>query len=573
MALLEKHFDIAFDALGGVEKLRELILTLAMLGKLVPQDSAEQPASELLKEIETKKLQLAKKKEVKKSISATRIKAEEAPYKLPDGWEWVRLEQIMAKIGSGSTPRGGKSAYVIDGIPFLRSQNIWNDGLRMNDVAFISRETHAKMAGTKVMPMDILLNITGASLGRCTLVPDDFGEANVSQHVTILRNINTDIRRYLHFLMLSPYCQNKIWTQQVGMSREGLSKKVLELFEIPIPPLDEQRRIVAKIDQLMARCDELEKLRVERDRKKITVHTAALNRLLTAPDNDTFTKSWQFITQHFSELYAVKENVVELRKAILQLAVMGKLAPQKSNNPQVGELLKEIEAQKQKLIKQKKIKQSESLREVMPQEKPFELPKSWQWVRLGDIVLSADSGWSPQCLREPRAGDEWGVLKVSAVSWGNFNPDENKALPRDKDPRPECEVKVGDFLLSRANTEELVARSVVVTQTPHKLMMSDKLVRLTFSDRVDKFFVNIANGTYYARAYYISNASGTSSSMKNISRDTISRLPIPLPPLEEQRRIVAKVNQLMSLCDSLEQKIEESTSRQAALLNVVMTKI
>ena len=106
--------------------------------------------------------------------------------------------------------------------------------------------------------MDILLNITGASLGRCALIPDDFEEANVSQHVMILRNTNKNVRKFLHLLFLSPYCQEKIWTQQVGMSREGLSKKVLEQFELPIPPLAEQHRIVAKVDQLMTLCDILE---------------------------------------------------------------------------------------------------------------------------------------------------------------------------------------------------------------------------------------------------------------------------------------------------------------------------
>lgn len=169
-----------------------------------------------------------------------------------------------------------------------------------------------------------------------------------------------------------------------------------------------------------------------------------------------------------------------------------------------------------------------------------------------------------------RKGQEWGVLKVSAVSWGKFNPDENKALPASQNPRLDCEVKSGDFLISRANTDELVARSVVVNEVPPHLMMSDKIVRFTLSCSVNKTFVNIVNGVPYSRAYYMENASGTSSSMKNVSRETMSLLPVPLPPLQEQRRIVAKIDELMGFCDFLEQQIDAATGKQTELLNALM---
>ncbi len=282
MMLLERHFDAAFAAPDGIKKLRELILTLAMQGKLVPQDPNDEPASELLKAMEVEKQKLVKAGIIKNSISLTKIKPDDLPYESPKGWEWVSLGEITTKIGSGSTPRGGKNAYAESGIPFLRSQNIWNDGLRLNDVAFISIETNEKMSGTKVASRDILLNITGASLGRCAIVPPDFEGANVSQHVTIIRLIDHRLSKYIHLLLLSPYCQNLIWSRQVGVSREGLSKKVLEQFEILLPPLEEQKRIVAEIDRLMARCDELEKLRADRSQKLLTVHTAALDKLLKA---------------------------------------------------------------------------------------------------------------------------------------------------------------------------------------------------------------------------------------------------------------------------------------------------
>jgi type I restriction enzyme S subunit len=164
-------------------------------------------------------------------------------------------------------------------------------------------------------------------------------------------------------------------------------------------------------------------------------------------------------------------------------------------------------------------------------------------------------------------------LKVSAVSWGVFKPDENKALPPGMASRPECEVKAGDFLLSRANTEELVARSVVVDQTPPHLMMSDKIVRFTFPEEIERAFINLANTSDPSRAYYARNASGTSSSMKNIGREVMCNLPIPLPPLAEQRRIVAKVEQLMSLVDELETQLTASRATGVHLMDATVSEL
>ncbi len=337
----------------------------------------------------------------------------------------------------------------------------------------------------------------------------------------------------------------------------------------PLPPLPEQRRIVARIDQLMTRCDALEIMRKEREEKRLAVHTASIQQLLATP---SFT-SWHFIEQHFRELYSVRENVAELRKAILQLAVMGRLVPQDTIDPPANELLKKIDAEKQAMVKSGKIRAPKSLPPIKPEEVPYQLPQGWEWVRLGSISLSSDSGWSPQCLPERSSHNQWGVLKVSSVSWGKFNPEENKALHFKNNHRLELEVKASDFLVSRANTDELVARSVVVEKTREKLMMSDKIVRFELSRYINKHFVNIANNADFSRTYYILNASGTSSSMKNVSRQVMTELPIPLPPLPEQHRIVTRIGQLMTLCDILDQRLSAATNKQIELLNTVMVRV
>lgn len=240
------------------KKMREALIQEAIKGELVPQDESDEPASVLLKMIKVEKERLIKEKIIKKAKELPPIPEEEKPYELPSGWEWVRLGNLVSKVGSGSTPKGGSKVYQEYGIKFIRSQNVYNDSLRLDDIAFIPEEIHEKMKGTQVLPNDLLLNITGGSIGRCSLVPQNFDTANVNQHVSIIRLIKGLNIRYFHKVLISGYIQNLIMDVQVGMSREGLSKEKIELFPIPLPPLAEQERIVAKLDELMAHCNQLE---------------------------------------------------------------------------------------------------------------------------------------------------------------------------------------------------------------------------------------------------------------------------------------------------------------------------
>ncbi|MBI3145537.1 MAG: restriction endonuclease subunit S, partial [Pseudogulbenkiania sp.] len=220
------------------------------------------------------------------------------------------------------------------------------------------------------------------------------------------------------------------------------------------------------------------------------------------------------------------------------------------------------------------IKKPKPLPEIGADEKPFSLPSGWEWVRLDGLSLHSEAGWSPQCLGTPRTDDKWGVLKVSAVTWGKYNPDENKELPANLAPRSEYEVNTGDFLISRANTADLVARAVVVpANIPKRLMLSDKIIRFVFSENINSEYVLLMNNSQQARSYYAAVAGGTSSSMKNVSREQIRALSIPLPPLSEQSRIVAKVDQLMALCDRLEQQQDRQQALHQTLVNTVLDSL
>jgi len=238
-----------------VKKLRQQLLLDAVQGKLVEQNPKDEPASELLKKIKAEKVYVVKEKKIKKDKEILPIKPEEIPFKIPENWVWCRLGEICTKIGSGSTPNG--SNYSIQGKSFFRSQNIHDSGLVYDDIKFISDEIHRQMKGTTVYANDILLNITGGSLGRCALVPNEFEEGNVSQHVCIIRPFSVD-NTFIHKTILSPFFQSLIFNSTTGAGREGLPKYNLEQFVFPLPPLSEQNRIVQKLEQLLLTCDALE---------------------------------------------------------------------------------------------------------------------------------------------------------------------------------------------------------------------------------------------------------------------------------------------------------------------------
>lgn len=244
-----KHLPRLTTRPEHIKQLRQTILNLAVQGKLVPQDPNDEPAEELLKRIS---------KITRRHAYFEDNQNKYLPFELSQGWYWSLLGLIATKTGSGSTPRGGQSVYKSKGIPFLRSQNVYSDGLRLNDVAYIDDITHTRMSGTVVEPGDLLLNITGGSIGRCCRIPDTQIQANISQHVAIIRLAVGGMRDYLHKVVLSPFFQSFIIDEQTGAGRGGLPKNRMDRIPVPIPPLAEQHRIVAKVDELMALCDELE---------------------------------------------------------------------------------------------------------------------------------------------------------------------------------------------------------------------------------------------------------------------------------------------------------------------------
>lgn len=542
---LLEHFERISDAADAVPRIRRFVLDLAVRGKLLPSSSVSAPMTSV------------------ESIAC------DEPFPIPRSWRWVPLAAICSKTGSGSTPRGGKNAYKPSGIPFLRSQNVYDEGLRLDDVAYIDNATHEKMAGTAVYPGDLLLNITGGSMGRCARVPDNYRNANVSQHVAIIRVRDPGTQDYLHKCILSPFFQALVFGEQTGAGRGGLPKNKMDRLPIPLPPLAEQHRIVATVDELMALCDRLEAAQAEREARRDRLVSASLARVTEADSNDSTSAptSARFHLDHFARLTTRPEHIKQLRQTILNLAVRGRLVPQDPKGESATHFLHCVAEAKAVGRKSRTLEHAAS----GTSNGPYPVPPGWAWTTFGSLIIDSDSGWSPKTEGFPRTGDNWGVLKVSAVSWDTFLPDENKQLLPGVSPPERAVVHSGDFLISRANTSELIAKCVVVEQCPARLIMSDKIVRLAIVEGISKRYLFVVNNyAGFARKHYAANATGTSLSMKNVSRDVIYNLPIPLPPLAEQRRIVAKVDELMALCDQLEASLACAATDRARLLEALL---
>lgn len=540
--VLLKHFDRISEAPDAVARLRRFILDLAVRGKLVEQDSNEEPATELLKRIS--------------AINGLETVAQwttddPPPFSLPFGWLWSRIGLITTKTGSGSTPRGGQSVYKSAGVPFLRSQNVYNDGLRLNDVAYIDQSTHMKMRGTAVEPGDLLLNITGGSIGRCCLIPNSPIEANISQHVAIIRPATSRMCGFLHKAVLSPFFQSYVIGEQTGAGRGGLPKNRMDQIPVPVPPLAEQHRIIAKVDELMALCDLLEAAKNEREARRDRLVAASLHRIGTSPTAEdkaqtatALRHATRFHLDHLPRLTTSPEHIKQLRQTILNLAVRGRLVPQDPNDEPVNE--------------------SEPLIE-MGKNLPHELPINWTWrsiKALTDLVTDGEHA-TPTRIPEHEIplvtakNVRDGEMDYTVTDWVSFETAE-KAWKR-------CRPLVGDILLVCVGA---TTGRLCVLREPRDMVLVRSVALIRPSSIIDADYFALAIRSPIGQSQIWSSVKVAAQPCLYINR--INALAIPLPPLAEQQRIVAKVGELMALCDQLETQLANSEADSRRLLEAVL---
>ena len=444
---------------------------------------------------------------------------DEIPFDVPEGWEWCRLLPLTIKIGAGSTPTGGAAVYSTSGIKFIRSQNVYDDGLVLTDVAYISEEINQKKSGSIVKPKDILLNITGGSIGRCALVPDDFDIANVNQHVIIIRLVNPELRKYLHDVITSPYIQEQILSRQVGSGRGGLSAETLSTFLIPLPPMNEQVSIIKKLQD-------------------------CISYTLTIADAQR----------------SVSDLVSATKSKILDLAIRGKLVPQDPNDEPASVLLERIRAEKEELIKQGKIKRDKKESIIfrgddnsyyekidgevscIDEEIPYDIPDTWTWMRLENCcVKEIRRGKSPKYAEisnvivfAQKCNTKYNGIDISLAQY--LDKTTIKRYPTDE------HMQDGDIVINSTGTGTLGRVGIYrnTDNTTGLLIVPDSHVTVIRS------FSCISS--YYLYAFMkahqteLEKKGEGSTNQKELKPLTLKEMLIAVPPLSEQKRIDKSIN-------------------------------
>jgi type I restriction enzyme S subunit len=564
MDLLEQHFDTAFAAPDGIPRLRELILKLAMQGKLVPQDPNDSPASELLRSIEAEKKRLAKERKIKAPKTLPDITASDEPCSLPHGWQWVRLGAIGNIFNGNSINASEKeSKYAgVEGLPYIATKDVGYgfDTLDYdNGICIPLDEEKFRIAHQGA----VLICAEGGSAGKkCGLTDRDICFGNKLFANELYGQIPS---RFILYVYLSPAFRASFTAAMTGIIGGVSIAKFVEI-PIPLPPLDEQHRIVAKVDKLMAQCDALENLRNEREKKRLATHAAVLSQLIDTTGNRSTNDAWTFITQHFGDLYSVKENVTELRKAILQLAVRGRLSDQNDKDGSATETLAKVAAERRRL----KIQESPNpIRD--PKPLGYEIPGNWEWRCLGDLLVSGPTnGFSPRAVDYETPVRS---LTLSATTSGVFKGEHAKFIADEISPDSDLWLRDGDILVQRGNTLEYVGVPAIYRGEPNCYIYPDLMMKLRVSSELYTDFLYFAMSSEPGRNFLRERASGTSGTMPKINQKTLMSLPIPIPPIQEQHRIVAKINRLMSLCNTLDEKIDAAANQKTALLNALMVQM
>ncbi|ELH7842586.1 restriction endonuclease subunit S [Vibrio vulnificus] len=553
--------------LYGVKKLRELILELAVRGKLVPQDPNDEPAAVLLERIALEKAQLVKEKKIKKPKTLQTLSPESLP-RLPESWTWSYMQDITEYVQRGKGPK-----YAEEGSVRVISQKcVQNSGFDIEPARYIEEESLEKYQDERFLrENDLLWNSTGTgTVGRVNVLPSIKQKSLVADsHVTVVRPLIMN-SRYIWCILMAPGVQARIDPFHEQSLVSGSTKQVelntssVVTLPIPVAPIAEQDRIVAKVDELMELCDQLE----QQTETSIEAHqvlvTTLLDTLTNSADADELMQNWARISEHFDTLFTTEESIDQLKQTILQLAVMGKLVPQDPTDEPASELLKRIAEEKAQLVKDKKIKKQKALPPISEDEKPFELPSSWEWCRLGQIGYDLGGGTPSKSNSKYWDGEiPWVSPKDMKVDFIESAIDTvtEKAIKETTIkliPKNSLLMVVRGMILAHSFPVALTNKDVVINQDmkalvfsnidPHYLLTVMKATKTTFTDLVDR------------------SSHGT---CKLIS-DKLWNVTLAIPPLNEQKKINIMLEQIMDICEQLKQGIRKKYQSQLHLTDTIV---
>ena len=484
-----KTNSLDFDA----QALREKILDLAMRGKLVPQDPNDEPASVLLDKIKAEKAELIKEKKIKKTKSLPPITDDEKPFDIPDSWEWVRLGDV-GTITSGGTPKTSEKSYWEEGkIPWITPAVM---SASQNDIVFNNKDVKyinnlgLEKSSAHLIQKDSLVVSSRAPIGYVNIVPFEYTTNQGCKSVSLYDDTN---KQFIYFAIKNAVPEMN--RRASGTTFKEISGTKFGQTIVPLPPLSEQSRIAAKIAQLFA--------------------------LLRKVESST---------QQYAKLQTL------LKSKVLDLAMRGKLVKQDPNDEPASELLKKIKAEKAELIKEKKIKKSKPLPPITDEEKPFDIPASWEWVRFDDILDVRDgthdtpkyvSDGIPLITSKNISSGYLDFINVKYISQQDFKKINERS-----------NVNKGDIIFAMIGT---IGNPILVS-TDRKFAIKNVALLKKVTERLSMPFVL----DYLMIAQIWWNKRATGAVQKFVSLRKIRSSLLPLPPLKEQNRIVNKIKKILT---------------------------
>lgn len=529
--LLLKYYDRISEAPDAIARLRRFILDLAVRGKLVEQNSEDEPASELIKRIVAEQKHSVRLKNIRRQVALPQAVADQFPFEIPKQWFRIPLGSVIHIVSGQHLQPNEYSEIKGSGLPYTTGPaDFGRDGLKISRYALVRKAVANKG--------QILLTVKGSGVGKTAIC--DLPEVAISRQLMAIREIGLNQK----FLLLVMYQLSENLKQRARSLIPGICREDVEQFVFALPPLAEQHRIVAKVDELMALCDRLEAARTKREETRNRFSASTLVRLNSPdPDPNTFVDHARFALDNISTLTTHPDQVKQLRQTILNLAVRGKLVPQDSNDEPVSAIL-------------------ERKGERPLDASPFVTPLSWRWLTVKQI---GDTRLGKMLDKAKNKGTPHRYLRNVNVRWFDFDLSDVYEMPFEDDELEEFSLNLGDVLICEGGEP---GRAAVWDKRENDIYFQKAIHRLRFVEGV--------NPHYFAIVLRESADSGrlatyfTGVGIKHFTGKGLASFAFPVPPLAEQHRIVTKVNELMCLCDQLEEQLHSATAINEQLLEAVL---
>ena len=563
--ILLKYFDRISEAPDAIPRLRRFILDLAVRGKLVEQDSRDEPAGKLLKRIQAEKAktgitprrQGAKEGEKLGDLAAWR----EGDFEVPPSWERVQLGDV---VQYGVIDKVDSNRKITPETWVLDLEDIEKDTSRLLERVTSSTRIF-QSTKTAFRCGDVLFGKLRPYLNK-VLVADTHGVCTTE--IVPIRGYCGMVSEYVKLVLKSPLTMEKVGSLMYGMKMPRLGTSDAVLLNFPLPPLAEQQRIVAKVDELMALCDQLEAARNEREARRQRLTAASLQRLNQPADAASLRADARFHLDNLTRLTTRPEQIKQLRQTILNLAVRGCLVAQDPQDEPASELLKRIALERAGLVKLGRIRKEKPFVPVSAECVPFEAPRLWSWTKIGVAALFTEYGTSQQSHHS-----ELGVavLKMGDIQDGKLLLGGQKKVPATIDDLPALYLENRDLLYNRTNSAELVGKTGIYIGNDNEYTFASYLIRIRCSklSTYPEYFNLAMNSPWFRHTQIIPHLK-QQCGQANVNGTILKNMLIPLPPLAEQRRIVARVDELMALCDQLEARLTTTATDSRRLLEAVL---